>query len=313
MAVNVTGGLPAGAPVAVARSGRSGRRGRQALEGWLFIGPVVLGILVFQFIPVMVSVYASFTDWSGLSDPVFIGLDNYRRMPDDPLLLGTIANTFYFSAGFIPLSIGLGLGLALLCTGRLRGMRFFRTAFFVPYVVNIVAVSLIWFWFYSPSQGVINGLLSVVGVDGPAWLASSTWAMPAVIITSVWQGVGYPMIILLGGLQGIPESLNEAAMIDGASAWRRLRSVKLPLLTPHLFFLFITQFISSFQIFGIIFVMTSGGPANATTVYIYYLYQNAFAYGRMGYASALAMVLFLFIGIITAVQWRLQRRWVFYG
>lgn len=279
----------------------------------MFIGPVVLGILVFQFIPVMVSVYASFTDWSGLSDPVFIGLDNYRRMPDDPLLLGTIANTFYFSAGFIPLSIGLGLGLALLCTGRLRGMRFFRTAFFVPYVVNIVAVSLIWFWFYSPSQGVINGLLSVVGVDGPAWLASSTWAMPAVIITSVWQGVGYPMIILLGGLQGIPESLNEAAMIDGASAWRRLRSVKLPLLTPHLFFLFITQFISSFQIFGIIFVMTSGGPANATTVYIYYLYQNAFAYGRMGYASALAMVLFLFIGIITAVQWRLQRRWVFYG
>lgn len=313
MAVKVTDGLPAGAPVAAARPTRPRRRRRQAVEGWLFIAPVVLGILLFQFFPVMVSVYASFTDWSGLSDPVFIGLDNYRRMPDDPLLLGTIANTFYFSAGFIPLSIGLGLGLALLCTGRLRWMPFFRTAFFVPYVVNIVAVSLIWFWFYSPSQGVINGLLSLVGVDGPAWLADSSWAMPAVIITSVWQGVGYPMIILLGGLQGIPTSLTEAAAIDGASAWRRLRSVTLPLLTPHLFFLLITQFISSFQIFGIIFVMTDGGPANATTVYIYYLYQNAFAYGRMGYASALAMVLFLFIGLITAVQWRLQRRWVFYG
>ncbi|WP_219419241.1 carbohydrate ABC transporter permease [Pseudonocardia nigra] len=313
MSVKVTNGLPAGASAADAQPGRPRRHRRQALEGWLFIAPVVLGILVFQFLPVMVSVYASFTDWSGLSEPEFIGLDNYRRMPDDPLLLETIANTFYFSAGFIPLSIGLGLGLALLCTGRIRGIAFFRTAFFVPYVVNIVAVSLIWFWFYSPSQGVINGLLSLVGVDGPAWLADSSWAMPAVIITSVWQGVGYPMIILLGGLQGIPTSLTEAATIDGASAFRRLRSVTLPLLTPHLFFLLITQFISSFQIFGIIFVMTSGGPANATTVYIYYLYQNAFAYGRMGYASALAMVLFLFIGLITAVQWRLQRRWVFYG
>ena len=313
MAVNVTDDPPASSAAVAASPARRRRSRRQTIEGWLFIGPVVLGILTFQFVPVMVSVYASFTDWSGLSDPDFIGLGNYQRMPGDSLLLTTVANTFYFSAGFIPLSIGLGLGLALLCSGKLRGMPFFRTAFFVPYVVNIVVVSLIWFWFYAPSNGVINGLLSLVGVDGPAWLASSTWAMPAVIITSVWQGVGFPMIILLGGLQGIPSALHEAAAIDGASSWRRFRSVTLPLLTPHLFFLVVTQFITSFQIFGIIFVMTDGGPGNATTVYIYYLYQNAFAYGRMGYASALAVVLFLFVGLVTAVQWRLQRRWVFYG
>lgn len=313
MSARTTAQVPASRRAPGARTGLSKVRRKEAIEGWIFVAPVLLGILAFQFTPVMVSVYASFTKWSGLSDPVFIGLDNYRRMPEDPLLMRTVANTFYFSAGFITLSIGLGLCLALLCTGKLRGMPLFRTAFFVPYVVNIVVVSLIWFWFYSPTDGVINGLLSLVGIQGPPWLSSSTWAMPAVIITSVWQGVGFPMIILLGGLQGIPASLTEAAAIDGASPLRRFRSVTLPLLTPHLFFLLITQLISSFQIFGIIFVMTDGGPGNATSVFIYYLYQNAFAYGRMGYASALAMVLFLFIGLITAIQWRLQRRWVFYG
>lgn len=296
----------------VARS-RPRRTRRQVVEGWIFILPVVVGILAFQLVPVLVSVYASFTNWTGLNKPSFIGLDNYLRMPSDPLFFSTVLNTLYFCVGYIPLSIAIGLALALLCNGRLRGMRFFRTAFFVPYVVNIVAVSLVWFWFYSPTQGVINGLLSTVGITGPEWLTDPAWAMPAVILVSVWQSVGYPMIILLGGLQGIPTSLTEAATIDGASPLRRLWSITLPLLSPQLFFLTITQTIASFQIFGIIFVMTEGGPAGATTVYIYYLYQNAFAFGRMGYASALAMVLFAFIGLITFVQWRLQRRWVFYG
>lgn len=301
------------APPAIVAPSRPRRTRRQVIEGWVFILPVVVGILAFQLVPVLVSVYASFTNWTGLSTPRFIGLDNYLRMPSDPLFVSTVLNTLYFSIGYIPLSIVIGLVLALLCHGKLRGMRIFRTAFFVPYVVNIVAVSLVWFWFYAPTQGVINGMLSTVGVQGPEWLTDPTWAMPAVILVSVWQGVGYPMIVLLGGLQGIPPSLTEAATIDGASALRRLWSVTLPLLSPQLFFLTITQTIASFQIFGIIFVMTEGGPAGATTVYIYYLYQNAFAFGRMGYASALAMVLFAFIGLITFIQWRLQRRWVFYG
>ena len=309
----ISGTLPTRA-VATGPGGTSRRRHRrQAFEGWLFIAPVVVGIAVFQMVPVMVSVYASFTDWSGMSDPEFIGLDNYRAMPSDPLFFTTVLNTLYYSVAFIPLSIVAGLVLALLCHGKLRGMQFFRTAFFVPYVVNVVAVSLVWFWLFSPTQGPINGLLAMVGIDGPAWLTSSTWAMPAVIIVSVWQGVGYPMIILLGGLNGIPTTLTEAATVDGASWFRRLRSVTLPLLTPQLFFLLITQTIASFQVFGLVFVMTNGGPANTTTVFIYYLYQNAFAYSRLGYASALAMVLFVTVLLVTLVQWQLQKRWVFYG
>jgi multiple sugar transport system permease protein len=180
-------------------------------------------------------------------------------------------------------------------------------------VSNVVAVSVVWFWIYQPQYGVLNSLLAKVGIEGPAWLSSTTWAMPAVIMVSVWQGVGYPMIILLAGLQGIPHELYEAAKIDGASPWNQFWKITLPLLTPTLFFLFITQFISSFQVFGIIYVMTQGGPANETSVYIYYLYQTAFAFGKMGYASAMAWILFAIIGAVTFIQWKLQKRWVFYG
>jgi multiple sugar transport system permease protein len=154
--------------------------------------------------------------------------------------------------------------------------------------------------------------LRLFGIAGPAWLTDLTWAMPAVILVSVWQGVGYPMIILLAGLQGIPEDYYDAAKVDGASIWRRFRDITLPLLTPTLFFLLITQFIASFQVFGIIYVMTRGGPANATSVYIYNLYQNAFAFGKLGYASAMAWILFVLIASFTFIQWKLQRRWVFY-
>ena len=154
--------------------------------------------------------------------------------------------------------------------------------------------------------------MRLFGIAGPAWLTDLTWAMPAVILVSVWQGVGYPMVILLAGLQAIPEDYYDAAKVDGASIWRRFRDITLPLLTPTLFFLLITQFIASFQVFGIIYVMTHGGPANATSVYIYYLYQNAFAFGKLGYASAMAWILFVLIAAFTFIQWKLQKRWVFY-
>jgi multiple sugar transport system permease protein len=159
---------------------------------------------------------------------------------------------------------------------------------------------------------VINGLLSQLGINGPQWLSSSSWAMPAVIMVSVWQGIGYPMIILLAGLQGLPNEFYESAKIDGAAAWQRLRFITLPLLTPHFLFLLITQFISSFQVFGLIYVMTKGGPGHATSVYIYNIYQNAFSYGKVGYASAMAWILFVVIAAVTFLQWKLQKRWVFY-
>jgi multiple sugar transport system permease protein len=281
--------------------------------GWLFILPVVIGVLFFQFYPILVSVYASLTDWTGLNDPSFVGAENYVRLfTGDRYFRLTLRNTVYYTLGSIPLSMLLALGLALLCNRAMTGVYWYRTAYFAPNVTSTVAISLVWFWLYAPDVGLINWALSLVGIEGPAWLTSMVWAMPAVIVVGVWQHVGYPMLILLAGLQGVPQSLYEAAKLDGAGSWQRFRFVTLPLLTPSLFFLLITQFISSFQVFGLIYVMTQGGPANATNVYIHYLYQNAFAFGRLGYASAMAWILFAIIALITFVQWKLQKRWVFY-
>jgi multiple sugar transport system permease protein len=291
----------------------SRRRVRQNLEGWLFIAPVVVGVLTFYFVPILVSLYTSFTNSDGLTRPDWVGLFNYERLiTRDQFFRRSLINTLFYVAGHIPLTLGLALGLALLCNRKVRGVTWFRTAFFIPVVTNVVAVSLVWSFFFSPRGGIMNWFLSLFGIAGPSWLTDTRWAMPAVIIVSVWFGVGYPMVILLAGLQGIPEIFYDAAKVDGTTAWERFRYVTLPLLTPSLFFLTITQFISSFQVFGIIYVLTGGGPARATSVYIYYLYQNAFQNSRMGYASAMAWILFIIIALITLVQWRLQKRWVFY-
>lgn len=292
---------------------RLSRQARRDIEGWLFISPVVIGVLAFYFVPIAVSLYTSFTNSDGLTPAEWVGWFNYQRLlTRDRFFLSTIGNTLFYVAGHIPLTIGLALGLALLCNRQMPGVTWFRTAYFMPVVTNVVAISLVWSFFFAPDSGPLNWGLAQVGVDGPSWLSDTDWAMPAIIIVSVWFGVGYPMIILLAGLQGIPEIYYDAAKIDGASAWQRFRAVTLPLLTPSLFFLTITQFISSFQVFGIIFVLTGGGPANSTQVYISYLYENAFQYSRMGYASAMAWLLFVGIALISLVQWRLQKYWVFY-
>jgi multiple sugar transport system permease protein len=291
----------------------SRRRLRRNVEGWIFIAPVMFGVLAFYFVPILVSLYTSFTNWDGLTPHAFIGLDNYERLlTRDQFFRRTLANTLYYVLGHIPLTILAALGLAMLCNRKMPGVTWYRTAYFTPVVTNVVAIGLVWSYFYAPNVGVLNWFLSVFGVRGPSWLTDVTWAMPAVILVSVWQGVGYPMVILLAALQGIPEMLHEAAKIDGAGSGQRFRHVTLPLLTPALFFLTITQFISSFQVFGLIFILTHGGPANATNVYIYNLYQNAFQFSKMGYASAMAWILFVIIAAITIVQWKLQKRWVFY-
>jgi multiple sugar transport system permease protein len=283
-------------------------------EGFLYVAPLLLGIVAFQAIPIFVSIYMSFTDWDGITPPVFVGLGNYQEMfTADPLFLETLRNTIVFTVLAIPLTTGLGFVLALLCNRKLRGIALMRAAYFAPYITNVVAVGYIWFWLYSPERGPINAVLGMVGIDGPAWLSNSSWALPAVVIVSVWQGAGYPMVIFLAGLQGIPKDLYEAAEIDGASAWKRISQITLPLLTPQIFFVAVTQFITSFQVFGVIYVMTHGGPGHSTSVYIYYLYQMAFASGRLGYASAMAWLLFIILGLVTYGQWKLQRRWVFYG
>ncbi len=301
-------------PVATIQKSPAPSNLRRTLVGWMFIGPVIFGVIAFQLVPVLVSLYASLTDWTGLTPPVFAGLGNYAELlTKDPLFWLTIRNTVVFTAGSLVLSIAFGLVLALLCNQKMPGIGFFKAAFFAPVVTNAVAIGFVWFWLYQPENGLINGSLGQVGIQGPAWLSSNNWAMVAVIIVAVWQGVGYPMIILLAGLQAIPESLHEAATVDGASAWSRFWRITLPLLTPSLFFLTIMQFITSFQVFGIIYVMTHGGPANATNVYIYQIYQSAFAFGRLGYAAAMGWILFLIVGLVTYAQWKLEKRWVFYG
>ena len=284
------------------------------LVGWAFVAPVVLGVLAFQFIPILVSIYASLTKWDGINVPRFIGLSNFAMLiTGDQIFWQSLRNTIYFTLGNIPFTISLGFVLALLCNRPMRGVIVFRTAFFAPYVTNVVATGFIWFWFFHPTEGVVNGLLHLVGIHGPAWLSQSHWAMPAVILVSIWHGAGYPMVILLAGLQAIPQDLYGVAKLDGARALQRVRHVTLPLLTPSFLFLLITQFISSFQVFGLIYVMTQGGPGHDTSVYIYYLYQVAFQFGKLGYASALAWILFVIIAAVTYGQWKLQKRWVFYG
>ncbi|WP_222847978.1 carbohydrate ABC transporter permease [Ruania zhangjianzhongii] len=292
---------------------RRRRLGRAELAGWVFIAPLMLGILAFQLVPIVVSIVASFTDWDGITTPQFIGAENYTGLAQDDLFWTTLRNTVLFTLGVIPLTTVGALLLAVLCQGKSRVSNVvFRTAYFTPYVTSIVAIGLVWGKLLAPS-GFFNSVLGVVGIEGPNWLTDANWALPAVIVISAWQGIGYPMIILLGGLQGIDGSIEEAARIDGAGSGRRFFSITLPLLTPQLFFVLVTQFITSFQVFALIFVLTSGGPGNATNVYIYYLYQNAFTFGRLGYASAMAWILFIIIGAVTFLQLRLQKRWVFYN
>lgn len=288
-------------------------RHKHNLAGWLFVGPVVLGVLFFQVGPVLMSLWASLTDWSGLRTPQFVGLDNYVELfTDDDTFYPSLRNTAVFTLAVVVLSIVFGLGLAVLCNQKLRGISVFRTLYYSPVVTNIIAIGFVWFWLYEPNNGLFNATLRSVGIDGPAWLSDARIALVAVIIVAVWQSVGYPMIILLAALQAVDPALTEAATVDGAGSWRRFWRITFPLLTPSIFFLTITQFIASFQVFGIIYVMTSGGPNNATTVFIYEIYEAAFRQGRLGYAAAMGWVLFALVGLITAIQWKMEKRWVHY-
>jgi multiple sugar transport system permease protein len=310
--------LPTVSPPAVEGRPQTRRRPkvkakRQNLAGWLFVGPVIFGVLFFQLMPVAASLVVSLTNWSGLNSPKFLGLDNYKELfTADDTFWPSLKNTVLFTLAVVVLTIAIGLALAVLCNQKVKGIGIFRTLYYSPAVTNVVAIGFVWFWLYNPDNGLFNSTLKTIGIDGPAWLSDTKTALIAVIIVAIWQGVGYPMVILLAGLQSIDQSLLEAATVDGASAWRRFWSVTCPLLTPSLFFLTITQFITSFQVFGIIYVMTSGGPNNATSVFIFHIYEAAFGHGRLGYASAMGWVLFVVVGVVTAVQWKLEKRWVHY-
>lgn len=290
---------------------------RRELTGLLFVLPVVLGTLIFNVAPALASLALSFTEWDLLTPPRFTGLANFKELlTADPFALGAMRNTVVFVIGSVGLGMLGSLTLALLVNQPLRGISLFRLAYYLPVVTSIVAVGLVWQWLLNSRLGLVNGMLAGVGIQGPSWLTDPAWAIVAIIIASVWQLLGTNMMIFLAGLQNVPADLYDAARIDGASAWRRLRDVTLPILSPTTFFVLITSLISSFQVFGLVYVLTitegAGGRSRTMDVWIYYLWQNAFSYFRMGYASAMAWLLFVVIGVLTVVQWRMAQRWVFY-
>lgn len=291
---------------------RKGLLRQDAIYGWLFILPQIAGVLLFLLYPFVFSIFISFHKWRLLSPPNLIGLDNYRMLLQDSLFHQILGNTLYFVGASIPLSMAGALLLALLVNRPLKGISIFRSIFYLPVVCAWVAVAFIWKCMLQPEMGVINYLLGLVGIEGPTWLNSTTWAMPSVIAVNVWKSLGFNMILFLAGLQSIPEMFYEAAEIDGAGRWHRFSHITLPLLTPTIFFVLITSIIFSFQAFTEIYVMTDGGPAYTTAVIVWRIWYVAFQQFRMGYACSMAWTLFGFILIFTLFQWKSAKYWVHY-
>jgi multiple sugar transport system permease protein len=286
---------------------------REAAWGYLFLLPNIVGFLIFTALAVVTAFGLALTEWDLLIPPKFIGLANYTKLlTNDPVFKQTMLNTVYFVGGVVPLDIVCSLGLALLLNRPIRAMALYRAIYFVPVVTSLIAVSIVWQWLYHTEVGLINFVLADVGLPKVNWLGSTEWAMPAVIFMTTWKSMGYYAVIFLAGLQGIPQHLYEAADIDGASSWQKFWKITLPLLSPTMFFVLVISIIQAFQVFGQIFIMTRGGPANATSTIVYFIYNSAFVWFRMGYAAAASWVLFAIIFLITIVQTRWQRRWVHY-
>ncbi|RIK37000.1 MAG: ABC transporter permease [Chloroflexi bacterium] len=295
------------------RPWRQTLRGREALTFYLFILPWVLGFLIFTVGPIIASFVLSFTEYDIILAPRFVGLGNFRELFNDPLFYTSLYNTLYIVVLAVPLGMVVSFAVALLLNQKVRFMAAYRTAYFMPSIVPAVASAALWLYLLQPQWGLLNGFLEALGIPGPGWLSSTVWSKPAIILLMVW-GSGGTMIIYLAGLQDIPQSLYEAAEIDGANGWRKFRHVTLPLMTPSIFFTLVIGIIGAFQVFAIIFVLTDGmgGPLNSTLVYMIYLFRNGFNFFRMGYASAMAWILFLIILALTWVQFKTASKWVYY-
>ncbi|MBN2471538.1 MAG: sugar ABC transporter permease [Anaerolineae bacterium] len=282
---------------------------------YLFISPMILGLFLFRIGPIVAAFFMSFTRWNIRTDPVFLGVGNYVELLNSATFWQVLGNTLIFALIYVPSVLVLALVLAVLINQKLRGIAFFRGLFFMPYITSMVAVAMVWNWIFSTRFGLLNNLLRNVfgATDVPAWLADSNTALLVLIIVTVWKTSGFQMMVFLAGLQGIPSSLYEAARIDGAGRWQIFRWVTLPLISPVTFFVLILSIIEAFRTFEVTFAMTKGGPLNASTTLSYYIYQNAFIYNRMGFASSLAYVLMALVGAITLVNFRMRRRWVSQG
>jgi len=304
-------GVPHGTGV-VKMFGKLKPRTREAAVFYLVIAPWVIGFLAFTFGPMLYSIFLSMAKWDIIGTPRWVGLANYKRLfLRDDLFWKSLKVTAIYSFGGVPLQISASLLLALLLNRASRLRNVFRTIFYSPSVMSGVAVSLLWMWVFNPEFGVINYLLAQVGIAGPRWIYEEHWALPSLIIMSLW-GLGSGMVIFLAGLQGVPQSLYDAAEVDGAGMWRKFISVTFPMITPVVLFNLVMGFIGSFQVFTQSYVMTQGGPHYATYFMVLYIYDSAFEYLKMGYAAALAWVLFVVIMILTVLVFRSTPFWVYY-
>lgn len=297
---------------------RSEPRRRDPLAGesrwaWLFLAPTLLGLLVLSAAPIGATFLISLTDWDLLRAPQFVGLDNYLRLLEEQRFHLALRNTVFYTAVSVPLGMALALGLALALNHAIRGIAWIRTMYFLPLVTSAIAVALVWAWIYSPTSGLLNQVLGVLGIPAQRWISDPFWAMPAIIAMSVWQGLPASTIIFLAGLQAIPRDFYEAASVDGAGRWAGFRHITLPLLTPSIFFTGILSLIGSFQIFDQVFVLSNPGkPTGATITLVYFIYENGFHFFKMGLATAASWVLFLIVAGLTFIYFRSQRRWVHY-
>jgi len=308
----------------VATSGRlaeTKRRGagiqrRQAIAGYLFVAPAMLIFLVFTLLPVLYALFLSFTNYDVFTRRDWIGTTNYELIVEDLVAGGVyweaLRNTAVYTLGSIPLSMGIGLGLAILLNQKLRGLGFYRTVYYVPVVTSMVAVAMIWLQLFDPLYGVVSNAMEAIGLPAVDWLGDPNLAMPTIIAVSVWKVIGWNMLIYLAGLQGIPDYLKEAAAIDGANPWQTFWKISLPLLQPTTFFILVTSLIGAFQVFDQVYVMTAGGPANATTTLVHQIYNAAFRALDMGYAAAMSFVLFGIILVISLISLRAVRSEVAY-
>src|SRR5215207_3776334 len=291
---------------------------RRPVQKYLWVGfflfPSLAGLLVFLITPMLASLVLTFYEWDPLIPThfTFVGMENYLTLIKDADFWSALGHTLYFIIGYIPLVLVTGLAVALLMNQKLIGRTFFRGAFFMPVISAWVAVALMWTWIFNPKFGIVNYLLGLIGITGPAWLYDPNWAMPAIILTSVWKDTGFIMVLFLSSLQSIPQEYYEAASLDGANGWAKFRYITLPLLSPTLFFTLIISLINSFQVFDQVWIMTQGGPAGSTSVLVEQIVNNSFRYGSMGYTATLSWVLFLIVFVVTMIQTRMQKNWVTY-
>ncbi len=282
--------------------------GRRTIVGYIFIGPFILGFIIWFLIPALTSLWMAFQDWNMITPPKFVALGNFRDLFKDKLFWQSLKVTSIYTLVSVPLSMVLAFLIALLMNTKVRGIAVFRTIYYMPSIVPAVANAVLWAWILNSEFGLLNAFLHALGLPKVLWLQEPEWALPALILMSLW-GLGGSMVIYLAGLQGIPNEFYEAAEIDGAGAWAKLRHVTIPLMSPVIFFNFIMGIIGTFQVFTAGYLITSGGPQNATLFYVLYLYRNAFQYLRMGYAAALAWVLaFIIMGLTVFIFRGLGRR-----